>query len=73
MCLVINQLEPKIADKDIVCYKVVKRTEIKDVYKSSTIGFKYTIGQSYSNNIDIEFVDKIIKKRILYSHSCLCH
>ena len=24
-----------------------------------------------SNNIDIEFVDKIIKKRILYSHSCL--
>ena len=71
MCLVINQLEPKIADKDIVCYKVVKRTEIKDVYKSSTIGFKYTIGQSYSNNIDIKFVDKIIKKRILYSHSCL--
>ena len=61
MCLFINHLEPKIADKDIICYKLVKRTEIKDVYKSSTIGFKYTIGQSYSNNINIRFVDKIIK------------
>ena len=32
MCLVINQLEPKIADEDIVCYKLVKRTKIKGVY-----------------------------------------
>ena len=33
MCLVINHLEPKIADKDIICYKLVVRTKIKGVYK----------------------------------------
>ena len=33
MCLVTIQLEPKIADKDIVCYKLVKRTKIKGIYK----------------------------------------
>ena len=61
MCLVINQLEPKIADKDIVCYKLVKRTKIKGVYKASFQGFEYVIRQLYTNNLDIRFVDKIIK------------
>ena len=61
MCLVINHLEPKIADKDIVCYKLVKRTKIKGVYKSSFQGFEYVIRQLYTNNLDIRFVDKIIK------------
>ena len=61
MCLVINHLEPKIADKDIVCYKLVKRTKIKGVYKSSFQGFEYIIRQLYTNNLDIRFVDKIIK------------
>ena len=61
MCLVINQLKPKIADKDIVCYKLVERTNIKGIYKSSFQGFEYVIRQLYTNNFDIRFVDKIIK------------
>ena len=61
MCLVTAQLKPKIADKDIVCYKLVKRTKIKGVYKSSFQGFEYVIRQLYTNNLDIRFVDKIIK------------
>ena len=61
MCLVTTQLEPKIADKDIICYKLVKRTKIKGIYKSSFQGFEYIIRQLYTNNLDIRFVDKIIK------------
>ena len=61
MCLVINHLEPKIADEDIVCYKLVKRTEIKGIYKSNFLKFEYIIRQLYTNNLDIRFVDKIIK------------
>ena len=72
MCLVINQLEPKIADKDIVCYKLVKRTKIKGVYKSSFQGFEYIIRQLYTNNLDIRFVDKIIKNLYpSYPSSCI--
>ena len=61
MCLVINHLEPKIADKDIVCYKLVERTNIKGIYKSSFQGFEYIIRQLYTNNLDIRFANKIIK------------
>ena len=65
MCLVIKQLEskiePKIADKDIICYKLVERTKIKGVYKSSFIGFEYIIRQLYTNNIKIEFSYFLIK------------
>ena len=62
MCLLINQLEPKIADKDIVCYKLVKRTKIKGIYKSSFQGFEYIIRQLYTNNLDIRFANKSIKR-----------
>ena len=61
MCLVINHLEPKIADKDIICYKLVKRTKIKGIYKSSFQGFEYIIRQLYTNNIDIRFADRVIR------------
>ena len=61
MCLVTVQLEPKIADKNIIRYKLVKRTKIKGIYKSSFQGFEYVIRQLYTNNLDIRFVDKIIK------------
>ena len=61
MCLVIKQLEPKIADKDIICYKLVKRTEIKGVYKSNIQRFEYIIRQLYTNNINIEFTYKLIR------------
>ena len=61
MCLLINNLEPKIADKDIVCYKFVKRTKIKGVYKSSFQEFEYVIRQLYINNFDIKFSYFLIK------------
>ena len=68
MCLLINQLEPKIADKDIVCYKLVKRTKIKGVYKSSFQEFEYVIRQLYTNNIKIEFSYKLIKPETIFGY-----
>ena len=62
MCLVTTQLEPKIADKDIICYKLVERTKIKGVYKSKYQGFEYVIRQLYTNNLDIRFANKSIKR-----------
>ena len=62
MCLILEYLEPKVADKDIVCYKLVKRTKSKDVYKSNFQRFEYIISQLYTNNLDIKLVDRIIKK-----------
>ena len=63
MCLDINHLKPKIADKDIICYKIVERTKIKGIYISSGMGFEYIIRQLYTNNLDIKYVNFIIKRR----------
>ena len=63
MCLDINHLKPKIADKDIVCYKLVKRTKIKGVYKSNIQKFEYISRQLYTNYFDIKYVDMLIKRR----------
>lgn len=65
MSLFTNQLEPKIADKDIICYKLVKRTKTKGVYKSSFQGFEYIIRQLYTNNLDIKSINKITKYTII--------
>ena len=67
MCLVTTQLEPKIADKDIICYKLVERTKIKGIYKSYYQGFEYIIRQLYTNNLDIRFANKSIKR---YFYRC---
>ena len=61
MCLIISKLRPKIADKDIICYKLVERTKIKGIYKSSFQRFEYVIRQLYTNNIDIRFADRVIR------------
>ena len=61
MCLFLNHLIPKIADKDIICYKYVKRTKVKGVYKASIQRFEYIIRRLYTNNINIRFVNKIVK------------
>ena len=71
MCLIISELRPKIADKDIVCYKFVERTKIKGVYKSKYQGFEYVIRQLYTNNLDIRFVNKIIKN-LSPAYTSLC-
>ena len=63
MCLVTTQLGPKIADKDIICYKLVERTKIKGVYKSNIQKFEYIIRQLYTNYFDIKYVDMLIKRR----------
>ena len=68
MCLVTAQLKPKIADKDIICYKLVVRTKIKGVYKSSFQGFEYIIRQLYTNNIKIEFSYKLIKPETIFGY-----
>lgn len=61
MCLVLSHLKPKIADKDIICYKFVDRTKIKGIYKSGFKKFEYIIRRLYTNNISIEFSDRVIK------------
>ena len=68
MCLYVTHLEPEIADKDIVCYKLVVRTKIKGVYKSSFQGFEYIIRQLYTNNIKIEFSYKLIKPETIFGY-----
>ena len=66
MCLCINHLCPSIANKHIVCYKLVKRTKIKGVYKSSFQEFEYVIRQLYTNNINYSFANKVIKKERIF-------
>ena len=61
MCLLLEHLEPKIADKDIVCYKIVEKTKIKGIYKSCVQEFEYIIEKLYTNNISIEFSNRVIK------------
>ena len=56
MCLYVTHLEPEIADKDIICYKLVKRTKIKGVYKSSFQRFEYIIRKLYTNNINGTYI-----------------
>ena len=68
MCLIVASSIPKIADKDIVCYKIVRRTKIKGIYKSSFQEFEYIIRQLYTNNIKIEFSYKFIKDRVLFGY-----
>ena len=71
MCLIVASSIPKIADKDIVCYKIVRRTKIKGIYKSSFKKFEYVIRQLYTNNLNIRFVDKIIKN-LSPAYTSLC-
>ena len=61
MCLITNQLEPKIADKDIVCYKMVTKSKIKGVYISEYRRFKYITEKLYTNNIDIKNSEIVLK------------
>ena len=63
MCLFTDQLEPKIADKDIVCYKMVTKSRIKGTYVSEYRRFKYIAEKLYTNNIDIKN-SKIVLKTI---------
>ena len=46
MCLLINQLEPKIADKDIICYKLVVK-KANGIYNSLYRKFEYIIRRNY--------------------------
>ena len=71
MYLYITHLIPKIADKDIICYKHVKRTKIKGVYVSSIKRFEYVIRQSYINHTDIKYTPAIIKHIQVANYSFL--
>ena len=61
MCLITDQLEPKVADKDIVCYKMVTKSRIKGVYISEYRRFKYITEKLYTNNIDIKNSEIVLK------------
>ena len=61
MCLLLEHLKPKIANKNIICYKLVKRTKVKGIYESIFQKFKYIIRQLYTNNISIECSNSVIK------------
>ena len=73
MCLYVNHLTPKIADKDIICYKYVRKTKIKGVYKSSIKGFEYVIRQSYTNYTDIKYTPVIVHHIKLGSYSFISY
>ena len=61
MCLITDQLEPKVADKDIICYKMVTKSRIKGVYISEYRRFKYITEKLYTNNIDIKNSEIVFK------------
>lgn len=42
MCLIAQSREPKIAEEDIVCYKLVKYWEDADVYVSPPAALSYS-------------------------------
>ena len=46
MCLILTQLEPKIADKDIICYKLVVK-KASGIYNSLYRKFEYIIRRNY--------------------------
>lgn len=46
MCLVLTQLKPKIADKDIICYKLVVK-KANGIYNSLYRKFEYIIRGNY--------------------------
>ena len=61
MCLITAQLEPKVADKDIICYKMVTKYRIKGVYLSEYQSFEYIIGRLYTNNIDVKHSEALLQ------------
>ena len=61
MCLDINHLKPKIADKDIICYKMVTKYRIKGVYLSEYQSFEYIIRRLYTNNIDVKHSEALLQ------------
>ena len=61
MCLRLEYLKPKIANKNIICYKLVKRTKVKGIYESIFQKFEYIIKKLYTNNISIECSNSVIK------------
>ena len=61
MCLIVNNPIPKIADKDIICYKMVTKYRIKGVYLSEYQSFEYIIGRLYTNNIDVKHSEALLQ------------
>lgn len=60
MCLITTQLKPKIADKDIICYKMVTKSKIKGVYWAEYQSFEYIIRRLYTNDININCIGVIL-------------
>ena len=50
MCLLLGRLEPIIAKEDIVCYKIVEKSD-KGPLVSIVQSFEYILGKTYDNGI----------------------
>lgn len=50
MCLLLGRLEPIIAEEDIVCYKIVEKSD-KGPLISISQRFEYILGKTYDNGI----------------------
>lgn len=50
MCFIKEEMRHSIAKEDIICYKVVRRVNYRDYYRSEYIGFIYKLGETYKEN-----------------------
>ena len=61
MCLMTIQSKPEIADKDIICYKMVTKSKIKGAYWAEYQSFEYIIRRLYTNDIDISCIGALLQ------------
>ena len=65
MCLFTNQKKPLIADRDIICYKIVRRTRYSRRFESLYTHFPYELGKTYKKH----FWNRVVKEKTLISES----
>ena len=58
----------KVADKDIVCYKVVEK-RANGIYNSPCIWFEYVIRVSYKDSVEFDFKRHKITKGMFHSYA----
>lgn len=66
MCLYTNQVKIKTAEKDIVCYKVMKKIRMGNNYVFSSIYYPkyYIIGETYNNDLSLCLLSKTNKRNL---------
>lgn len=54
MCILTNNVKFKIADQDIVCYKVLLKSKVEGVFLSPYLRFYYTLNKQYDDNNELD-------------------